>query len=152
MRVILEMIEMPPPRLAGPGAMDIANPSSLALSALLALTLAHPAAAETFTCSFTEPWIKLTYSTATRTVVSEDAPPARRTVLARNVSLRRDGRNALLWVSARGAVIARLELTGHGTDGMSETLYPYSIKTTLVRFNSGGGGCATSLLRTRRAP
>jgi uncharacterized membrane protein len=120
----------------------------VSLATLLALAAPHPAAAEIFTCSFTEPWITLTYSTATRNVIRESVPSEGKMVAARHISLRRTGERTLSWLNARGAPIARLELTGHGSDGMSETLYPYSIRTTLIR---GDGGCTTSALKARRA-
>ena len=121
------------------------------LATILALAAPHPAAAEIFTCSFTEPWITLTFSTSTGNVVRESVPSDGKTVAARHVSLRRTRERTLLWLNARGAPIARLELTGHGSDGMSETIYPYSIRTTLTPGNSGDGGCATAALKARQA-
>jgi len=114
---------------------------------LLTLTVGQFAHAETFTCVFTEPWVTLTYSTSSKILVSSNSSlaPEEKYALKR-VSVRESQPGIILWFKANGEQIARLELTRHGTDGMSETIYPYDIKTTIVKYSSGIGGCYTSLL------
>ena len=121
------------------------------MSAILTLATASIVAAETFTCEFTEPWVTLTYSASSgRVMMKEDRARSGR-IVARHVSLRHAGPGVILLFDARGAQVARLELTGKGTDGMSDKIYPYSITTHLIANSSGSGGCYTTLLKSRIA-
>ena len=113
---------------------------------ILWTTLSENAVAEKFTCSFTEPWITVTYDTANGIVLSQTSPDPKKVVLDRRISVRVTNKPSLVWEDSKGRNIAQLELTGRGGDGMSDTVYPYDITMDLMGVHSVGG-CYTTLLK-----
>lgn len=107
-----------------------------------------PAAAGTLICSFTEPFFSIAFDSATGKVVETSAdvfdPGTGQpvpTVLAEHARLRvadpqRDPFSLVL--ENGGETILVLQLTGHGSDGMSDNLFPFQAMR-------GGrdGGCET---------
>ncbi len=114
------------------------------LSALAISILASPSArAEKFDCGFTEPFLTVTYDTATQVLVIKDE--VMNTVRTqRAISFSVAGPGIFLLRDSKGTEVARLELTHEGSDGMSETVYPYS-----VTYGSWTGGCESSLFRAK---
>ena len=123
-----------------------------ALLAFATLTLAAPAAhAEIFRCTFTEPFIGVTYDTSTQVMEIEDGV-LEKTQKLRHVSFQVEGAGKFVMKDRKGQELLRLELSGAGSDGMSDTIYPY--EGTGQRFggsfpNGGVGGCSSSLLPTK---
>lgn len=120
-----------------------------ALFSLVALALSPLAKAETFQCTFTEPFLDVRYSTDTQILVMSDALN-HKTTTHRNVKFLIVG-PADFQLLKSGKELARLTLNFQGSDGMSETVFPYKIKmSSLSRFANGGvGGCASSLLKAK---
>lgn len=126
----------------------------------LILTLAPAAFAETLNCSFTEPFFNLKYDSKTQ-ILKRSEPDNNgkevTRVVARNVrvvplsnvktnELTSFTRFAL--IGQNGAVHLRLTLNYQGSNGMSDTIYPYNAEIPNMRTsaNNGVGGCASSTL------
>lgn len=96
---------------------------------LAAGCLAAPAAAEDFRCTFTEPSLTTVYRSATRTLTVFDPvidyPKVRRTVY-RHVFVTKRGRAKFEFRTRRGVLLHTLTLDHKGSDGMSDTIFPYS--------------------------
>ena len=117
------------------------------LAIALVLSPAHGWAG-TLTCRFTEPFLSITYDsqTGTATLVSADVTdPDTGTpvpeILAQGAKLQSvppDDYQPKLKLEKDGKTILELELTGQGSDGMSENIFPFEAKY-------GGliGGCET---------
>ncbi len=97
---------------------------TMAITFANALACAHPAKADIIKCSYTEPFITTVYSTAENTLTITDAA-AHQTTKLTNISFQILKRNTFeLWNAAK-IVVQRMELNLKGSDGMSDTLYPY---------------------------
>lgn len=111
----------------------------------IALILAPaPAGAGTLNCSFTEPFFSITFDSATGKVVETSAdvtdPDTGQpvpTVLAEHARLRvANPQDPFSFVLENaGETILELQLTGHGSDGMSDNLFPFQA----LRGNHDGG-------------
>jgi hypothetical protein len=114
-----------------------------ALGALPAEVLAG-----TLSCQFTEPFFEVTYDSATGTVsrISADVtdPDTGKPVPeilaegAKLVSLPPDDYRPRLRLEKDGKTILELTLSGQGSDGMSESIYPFDGK-----YAAQVGGCET---------
>ena len=111
------------------------------------LSVSQVAAAETFTCSFTEPFLSLTYSTKTQKLKRKSAATGKRVTQGVTFHIKAPGTFVL---NRKGNKVATLELTFKGSDGMGSTVYPYEIKLEdATGANNGRGGCASSLLKAK---
>lgn len=107
-----------------------------------------PGWAGTLACHFTEPFLTITYDSQTGavTLVSADetdpdtGKPVPR-VLAEGAKLQSvppDDYQPKLKLEKDGKTILELELTGQGSDGMSENIFPFE-----GRYGALVGGCET---------
>ena len=117
--------------------------AALILSTLILSGLAH---AETFTCSFTEPFVTETYNTVTQQLVINDISTTTNTTI-KNVTFQITALNTFVLADANGKTLSVLVLNNQGADGMSNNVYPYSVTTnTIGGPNSGIGGCSSERL------
>lgn len=115
--------------------------SLLAASVLAVAFSGLSAHGDIIKCSFTEPFYTVTYSMTQSklTIVSPDA-----TVRQTGVSFQVMGAGEFeLWKN--GAAIMRLELNGAGSDGMSDSVYPYD--ATWTAKGNLRGGCSSNFLQ-----
>lgn len=129
----------------------------------LIVAFAPAAFAETLDCSFTEPFFNLEYNSRTQVLKrtepdwNNNAGKTVTRVVARNVrvvplsnvktnELTSFTRFAL--IGRDGKVHLRLTLNYQGSNGMSDTIYPYDavIPGSRSSANNGVGGCASSSL------
>ena len=84
--------------------------------------------ADIIRCSFTEPFAVTTYSTNTRELnISYSVEPSKNKTL-KEVSLQIMGPGVFeLWDEEK-QVVQRLELSYKGSDGMSDSVFPYSVR------------------------
>jgi len=122
---------------------------TLIVAALALLSLSPAARAESFVCSFTEPFFTLTYDTTSRKlVVSDDVMNKVKTYRETEFKIMPKGNFAL--VSPKGALLLSMKLTHEGSDGMGPTIYAYEATTKLIGgANNGEGGCSSSMLPNR---
>jgi uncharacterized membrane protein len=123
---------------------------------LVLLSLLSPLAsqAETFSCNFTEPFITIIYSTNSQKAVVTDHV-AKKSKLYTGVTFQIVAAGEYVLKSKKGQEVARLKLTDQGSDGMSDTIYPYEIQTSYISnsaANNGIGGCSSSLLPEKQGP
>lgn len=99
--------------------------------------------AEVIKCNYTEPFITTIYDSDTGTLKTiNDATHVETTLVA--VSLQIIKPNVFELWNSKHEVIQRMELNLHGSDGMSDTVYPYD--ATLVE-NGLRGGCTSNHLQ-----
>lgn len=119
---------------------------------LLALAFAAMSAegqAGTLSCHFTEPFFSITYDSRTGTVTllsadvtDPDTGKPIPEILAEGAKLRSvppDDYQPRLKLEKDGKTILDLELTGQGSDGMSENIYPFD-----GTYGTRVGGCETA--------
>lgn len=107
------------------------------LAVAFAVVAPAAASADVIRCSFTEPFISMTYS-MTQSAIEVVAPDGNETIA--NVSFQILGPGQFELRDAANAAIVTLSLDYRGSDGMSDTIFPY----TGVRVWEGGGqdgGC-----------
>jgi uncharacterized membrane protein len=115
---------------------------AFALLTSLASVSAH---AEKFECGFTEPFYTLKYDTTTRLLSLKDEVMSKARII-RGVEFAIEASNEFS-LRKGDKELARIKLTNEGSDGMSSTIYPFEISTSLLGgANNGIGGCASSLL------
>ncbi len=101
------------------------------------------AQADIITCKFTEPFVTTVYSTTQSTLTVRHELEGREDVL-RNVSIQIMKAGLFeLWGPDRQP-LQRLEINFHGSDGMSDREYPYSVEWISTRLR---GGCTSLHLR-----
>lgn len=105
-----------------------------------ALVLPAFAQADIIKCSFTEPFITTTYSMAQQSLTIENMSDNTRQVL-RNISFQIKGRGKFELWDANKQLLQKLNLNFHGSDGMSNRVYPYEGK-----FRDHSGGCTSNFL------
>ena len=107
------------------------------LAALASLALPAAASADVIRCTFTEPFVSMTYS-MTQSSIEVVTPDGSEAIASVSFQILGPGQFAL-WDAAEAAVVT-LSLDYRGSDGMSDTIFPYSA----VRTWEGGdqhGGC-----------
>lgn len=117
----------------------------IALIALL--TFSIHAQADLIQCDFTEPFIQTTYSMAqqklTVRVFGESSPQ-----MISNVSFQIKSPGEFEIVSAEGRVLQKLSLNYKGSNGMSDTTYPYDVQYTFQdKASPLFGGCTSNFLK-----
>ena len=112
---------------------------------ICALALAIPglAGADIIKCTFTEPFYTTTYSMAQQSLTVVNNLTNARSV-ERNVSFQIIDSGVFEIRSLGGAVRQRLTLDWNGSDGMSDRVFPYS-----VRWRGLNGGCTSNFLHVR---
>ncbi len=103
------------------------------------------AKAESFKCTFTEPFIDLKYDTETQNLLEKEAIVGKETVLE-GVSLSILAGGIFQLKDKSDKQIATLTLNNNGSDGMSNTLYPFQ-----VEYKGLVGGCSSSALKAVKA-
>ncbi len=113
-----------------------------------ALLFASISQADIIKCSFTEPFISSTYSTtqSTLTYVGFDLNK-----VIKNVSFQIKSAGVFELVS-HGKVIQTLTLNHQGSNGMSDTIYPFEVKdqSGIMNANVGFGGCVSNQLKSKK--
>ena len=118
------------------------------------LFLTFSAKADTINCSFTEPFIVTSYSMAeqTLTYVNPIGKNGKEEVsVINNVSFQIQAAGVFELVSKDGKVLQTLKLNYNGSDGMSDTVYPYDVKdnSPIMTSNMGFGGCTSNNLKAK---
>lgn len=125
-------------------------------AAAAALSLSAPATAGTLSCSFTEPFFTIEFDSATGKVVltspdefEEGTGKPKPRLLSETARIRRSGvwdtyETYFLETPGKGAatppeVILEIKVTGRGSDGMSEAVFPFE-----GRYGPLIGGCEAS--------
>lgn len=102
--------------------------------------------AEVINCKFTEPFVTLSYNTATETLV-EKSNEVKRPNIVKNVSFQIKSAGTFLLKNKSGKLLVELKLNNQGNDGASDEIYPYAAINYAV-FGSQQtveGGCTSSL-------
>lgn len=117
---------------------------TMALATCLAVTAAH---AGTLECHFTEPFFTVTFDSATGKVVllsADETDPATGDPVPRTIAkgATLTAHPAQGWqelvLEGAGQTILTLKLTGRGSDGMSDRVYPFE-----ALYGGRDGGCLT---------
>lgn len=114
-----------------------------------ALVLASfSAQADIIKCVFTEPFINSSYS-MTQSTLTYTGTEASQNKVIKNVSFQIRSAGVFQLVSKEGKVLQTLVLNRKGSDGMSNVVYPYSVKDSEMKSgaNSGIGGCTSNKLK-----
>lgn len=115
------------------------------------LLLASISQADIIKCTFTEPFVNSEYSTSQSTLTYTGQEM--KTVVIKNVSLQIKGAGSFELVGKDKKVLQALELTYKGSNGMSNTIYPYEVKDTGLLSaqgaNGGYGGCVSNYLKSK---
>jgi hypothetical protein len=107
------------------------------------LLLQVTAQADLIQCQFTEPFVTTVYNLSQRTLVV--MPAAGQTEVIKHVSLEMKAPGKFELVGPTGEVLQKLALTGKGSDGMSDRVYPFDVvSTSLEKVSNGGQGGCTS--------
>lgn len=120
--------------------------------ALAALTVSFSAQADIIKCYFTEPFITTEYSMAQQRLTyfgPDDNGSNSVLAVYKNVSFQIKGVGQFEIVAKDGTVLQSLDLNHQGSDGMSDTTYPYDVKDNSMfnRANNGIGGCTSNYLK-----
>lgn len=117
-----------------------------AAATLLAATVSQ---ADIIKCSFTEPFVDSTYSMSQSTLTYKNFGEKDR--VFKNVSMQIKGPGEFALISSDGKVLQSLSLNNQGSDGMSDTVFPYDVKDTNMgsMANNGFGGCTSNLLKAK---
>src|SRR5262245_33749187 len=94
--------------------------------AVLALTGAA-AQAEVYTCGFTEPFYTITYDTDSKVLTVKNDVEAQVEEMT-DVAVSGDAYSFVKTLSKDGQTLMTITLTGKGSDGMSNTIYPFEAK------------------------
>lgn len=114
---------------------------------LAALTFTTTANADIFKCSFTEPFINIQYSTTTNEMTTAQFNGEGEDVtVQKNVSFQIKGSNLFELLSADKKVLMKLNLNFKGSDGMSDTVFPYDAEL-MREGDSLWGGCSSNFLK-----
>lgn len=122
---------------------------SMIISSLASVT-ALSAKADIITCSFTEPFIQTVYSMSKGTLTYKNGPAKTESVL-KNISFQIKGPGVFELIDKDKKVIQTLNLNFDGSDGMSDTVYPYDVKdnSEFLSSSPGRGGCASNYLKSK---
>jgi hypothetical protein len=116
--------------------------ATLASLALVgAMTSASLSRSEIIKCTYTEPFITTIYNSDTHEVTISNNALKTVTKLA-NVSRRTIKPKVFELRNAKKTIVQTMELNHRGSDGMTDTVYPYD-----SQWNKLHGGCTSSRLR-----
>jgi hypothetical protein len=121
----------------------------LILLAVALMMLQFHARAEVFECTFSEPALNLRYdSEAERVTMKKDL--LGQPEITSDVSFHILSSGIFVLKGEDGKQIAKLTLNNNGSDGATETLYPFEIVVSSLsqQSNRGVGGCSSSLLKS----
>ena len=108
--------------------------------------------ADVIKCFFTEPFVNSTYDTKKAKLVFKDS--ADRITIYPNATFEIKGPADFEIRAKDGTVLQTLKLDNQGSDGMSDFVYPYSVKddSGLTGSPSGYGGCESNHLKRTEPP
>ncbi len=113
---------------------------------LVTMFLSTAAQADIIRCGFTEPFITTTYSMTQQTLsYKEDGSGKVKVIKGVSFQIKDAGKFEL--VGKDGKVLQALKLTNNGSDGMSDTIYPFVVRDSVIgasAANSGVGGCSSN--------
>lgn len=114
------------------------------------LLLASISQADIIKCSFTEPFVNTTYSTSKSELTYTGAYMKKFSI--KNVSFQIKSAGIFELVAKDGKVLQTLTLNNQGSNGMSDTIYPFEVKdnTTILTANLGFGGCTSNHLKSNK--
>lgn len=113
------------------------------------MLFANVSHADIIKCNFTEPFITTTYSTTQSTLKIESLGES--TKVLKNVSFQIIGAGIFNLVDSKGHVVQKLTLNNNGSDGMSDTIYPYEVQDfDMSGANNGIGGCSSNYLKSEQ--
>jgi|GEM_PF-1444431 len=106
--------------------------------------------ADVFHCTFTEPFVTVTYSMAQQTLTFDEAgQPLKKVLNGVSFQIQSAGKFAL--VNSQKQTVMTLNLSNQGSDGMSDDVYPF--ETTWSKSEDGKaqqfGGCESNLLKRK---
>ena len=113
------------------------------------LLLASISQADIITCYFTEPFTTSVYSMSKSTLSYKENVMGGTSVI-KNVSFQIKSAGVFELVSKEGKVIQTLNLNNKGSDGMSDTTYPFDVKDNDSMTNQGYGGCQSNSLKATK--
>lgn len=119
----------------------------LALALFTSVFGFQQAHADIIVCKFTEPFVKVTYSMAQMSLTIE--PAGEESTVMRGVSFQILGDNKFELLAKDNSVLAKLELSGEGSDGMSDIVYPFDVKGFFFSNLPQVGGCESNKLRAK---
>jgi len=116
-----------------------------AVLSLIVSMAAFSAQADIIKCSFTEPFLNVTYS-MTQSKLTIQTPEGTSSV--KNVSFQIKGAGNFELFDENNNVLMTLTLDGQGSDGMSDYTYPYTAEfaNASTWANAGIGGCSSNFL------
>jgi hypothetical protein len=117
---------------------------TLLLSLLFSSFVAH---ADVIHCVFTEPFVNSTYSMTQSKLTYRDSEG--KETIYQNVSFQIRAAGTFEIQDANKNVLQVLNLNNQGSDGMSDSVFPYDVqdKTSLTGEHGGRGGCVSNLLK-----
>ena len=122
---------------------------SILAAAITAFTI-H-AQADIIVCHFTEPFFSLRYSTTTGELLRSMFDGNAEVIsVTKNVSFQITGPNRFELLSEDKKVLLKLDLNFKGSDGMSDTEYPYDAQYPYDETSSHWGGCESNFLKAKR--
>lgn len=112
---------------------------------IVSMFLAVAVQADIIKCHFTEPMVTTTYNTSKATLTYQDSNNKKTVV--KNVSFQIRSAGVFELVSQNGKLVQTINLNSQGSDGMSDRLYPYSVKDSKEITQQGLGGCESNYLK-----
>lgn len=108
--------------------------------------------ADVIKCFFTEPFVNSTYDMKKAKLLFKDSEG--RVTIYPKATFEIKGPATFEITSKDGVVLQSLKLDNQGSDGMSDFIYPYSVKddTGLTGSPSGYGGCESNHLKRTEPP
>lgn len=118
----------------------------LTVLATLGLSSAY---GEVFDCTFSEPAVNVKYNSEMKSLVLKKDLLGTPEVTS-NVSFHILSSGIFVLKGDDGKQLAKLTLNNNGSDGLTETLYPFEIELSSMsgQSNRGVGGCSSSLLKS----
>ncbi len=114
----------------------------------MTLLLSTFAQADIIKCDFTEPFVGTTYSMTKSTLTYEAYDQSVTTI--KNVSFQIKDAATFQLIAKDGKVLQTLKLDFKGSNGMSDTDYPYSAVDKTSNTNFGIGGCTSNFLKAKK--
>lgn len=113
------------------------------------LLLASISQADVIKCVFTEPFIDTTYSMVQQTLTVRTAGDEKAPVVIKNVSFQIKGPALFQLIAKDGSILQTLTLNNKGSNGMSDTIYPYDVKYGNTKQHALYGGCTSNYLKSK---